>query len=132
MPRAKRLTEFEKGQIVALSSSGLSSRDIAEKIGRSKTVVNNFLSLKDNYGKKIREAGLKRCHPEVKGEFCDLLRQENIQARKLLSKQASMFVKKTFATLLEGLAIYSMQQNWLNPRYYPNIKCSVYHSLKRQ
>ncbi|KAF8792891.1 putative 3' like protein [Argiope bruennichi] len=52
MEKGKKLTDRERGQIEALSSTGMSSRAIAIKIGRSKTVVNNFFKLKDNYGKK--------------------------------------------------------------------------------
>ena len=53
MPRAKRLTEFEKGRIVELTSSGLRCWDIAKNIRRSKLVVHNFLQLDGNYGKKF-------------------------------------------------------------------------------
>ena len=52
MPRAKILTEFEKGRIIELWSSGLSSQ-AAKSIKRSKTVVHNFSQLSDNYGEKI-------------------------------------------------------------------------------
>ena len=72
MPRAKRLTEFEKGGIVELSSSGLSCQAIVKSIKRSKTVVHDFLQLNDNYGKKILEENLKHYHPEEKKEFCNL------------------------------------------------------------
>lgn len=51
MPRGKFLSEFEKGAIIAYSSEGLSSRAISERIGRSKTVINNFLANKESYGK---------------------------------------------------------------------------------
>ena len=51
MPRTKRLTEFKKGQTVALSSSGLNSQTIAKKMGRFKTIVENFFNLNDNYGR---------------------------------------------------------------------------------
>lgn len=51
MSRAKRLTDFEKGQIVALLSSGLSSGVVTKKIGSFETGLNYFLNLKDNYGK---------------------------------------------------------------------------------
>ncbi|KAF8763116.1 hypothetical protein HNY73_021331 [Argiope bruennichi] len=52
MAKGEKLTDRERGPIEALSSTEMSSRAIAIKTGRSKTVVNNFLKLKDNYGKK--------------------------------------------------------------------------------
>lgn len=44
MAKGKKLTDHERGQIEAFSSTGMSSRTIAIKIGRSKTVVNIFFN----------------------------------------------------------------------------------------
>lgn len=52
MPKGKRLTDYEKGKIEAFHCQGLSCREIGEIINRSKTVVNNFLQNKENYGQK--------------------------------------------------------------------------------
>ena len=48
----KRSAEFKKGQIVVLLSSGLNNQTIEKEIGRFKTVVNNFLNLNINNGKR--------------------------------------------------------------------------------
>ena len=48
--KAKRLSEYEKGQIQAYHSTGLSQRQIADKIQRSQKVVSNFLRDIENYG----------------------------------------------------------------------------------
>ena len=90
MPRVKRLKEFEKGRIVTFSSSGLNNRVIPKKIGSSKTVVNIFLNLNNNYGKRnsgVRPKALSSREEQIVLSF-SLLQQENIQAWKLLSKQA--------------------------------------------
>ena len=50
MGSGKRLSEYEKGQIVAYHSSGMSDTVIAKTIGRYQCVVSNFLRNKDNYG----------------------------------------------------------------------------------
>jgi len=52
MPRAKMLSDYERGQIDALTAEGMSSRKIANRIKRSKTVVNNYLADRKNYNKK--------------------------------------------------------------------------------
>ena len=44
IPKVKRLTEFEKGEIGAFSSSEFKSRAIVQKIGRPKTVLHNFVN----------------------------------------------------------------------------------------
>ncbi len=40
MAKGKKLTAHERGQIESFTSTGMSSRTIAIKIGRSKIVVN--------------------------------------------------------------------------------------------
>ena len=43
MAEAKKLSHIESSQIVVLHKQGLSQRTIAAKVGRSKTVILNFL-----------------------------------------------------------------------------------------
>lgn len=52
MGSGKPLTEHERGQITAYKDAGLSNRAIAQRIGRSARVVNNFVRLGDQYGTK--------------------------------------------------------------------------------
>jgi len=54
MPKGKHLSNFEKGQIMAFHHEcwGLSS--IADELGRSRTVIGNFLRNPDGYGAKKR------------------------------------------------------------------------------
>ena len=59
IPRAKRLTKLEKEQMDILPSSELNSWDAMKKIGRPKTVENNFLNV---MAKESLEAGLKLYH----------------------------------------------------------------------
>jgi transposase len=54
MPRGVILSDTEKGQISALRSTGLSEREIARRVGRSKTVVHQYLANPSNYGVKKR------------------------------------------------------------------------------
>jgi transposase len=51
MGRGKSLTDVEMGQILVLSGEGKGHRYIANKVGRSKTVVTNFLRNPEKYGK---------------------------------------------------------------------------------
>ena len=52
MPLGRLLSEFEKGRISCLCTSGMSNRKIAAKIGRSPTVVDNYLRDPENYCQK--------------------------------------------------------------------------------
>ena len=50
MPHGSELTDFEKGKKFALRDNNISHREIANQIGRSKTVVTIFLKSPDEYG----------------------------------------------------------------------------------
>ena len=50
----KRLSEFEKGQILAFNSEGKSYRWIAREIGRDCHIISKFVQDPNNYGIKKR------------------------------------------------------------------------------
>lgn len=54
MGRKTSLSIAERAKIEAYKEEGYSSRAIAAKIGRGKTVINNFLRNMDNYGKNMK------------------------------------------------------------------------------
>lgn len=59
MPKGLQLTSTEIAKIKTLKAQKLSNREIAKKIGRSNSVVNNFINLGPFYG-KIKRSGRKR------------------------------------------------------------------------
>jgi len=73
MPRGKHLSDFEKGQILALHHSCNSISDIARELERSRDVIRSFLSAPESYGtkkragrpKKLTDAGKRRILREV-------------------------------------------------------------------
>ena len=50
MPRGSALTSYEKGRVDELKSAGKSVRQIASDLGRSKTLVANYLQSPATYG----------------------------------------------------------------------------------
>lgn len=52
MSRGKPLNDIEKGRILAYKEIGMSNRRIAEKLGRSSGLIDNFVKNPKNYGKK--------------------------------------------------------------------------------
>lgn len=68
-PNAKRLAEFERGQINALLLQGISSRCIAKQREKSKTVTDSPLKFKDNYGKVKSEKEPISCDTVKKEKF---------------------------------------------------------------
>ena len=86
MSKAKRLTEYEKGKIVGLKLNNLSIREIAKIIKRSKTVIHNYLKLKDNYGKKGRQGRKKILSKRVQSHIARLCSNQITSARKIKSE----------------------------------------------
>ncbi|KFM58041.1 Transposable element Tc3 transposase, partial [Stegodyphus mimosarum] len=95
MAKGTKLTDRERGEIEALSSTGMSSRAIAIKIGRSKTVVNNFLKLKDDYGKKNTGGRAKALPSRDERRVCQLVSTEKYSTRKLISTTGLKVCQKT-------------------------------------
>ena len=52
MPSGGKLTDYEKGKIIALRSSRISIRKIALQLKISKTVVHNYIKLGEKYRSK--------------------------------------------------------------------------------
>lgn len=69
MPKNKRLTEFERGQVTALREQGLTLREIGRRIGRSKDVVHNYLRLGKKYATKKSPGRPSILTPRMKREI---------------------------------------------------------------
>lgn len=57
MPRGKFLNDVEKAKIDSFHEVGLSNVQIAKRIKRHKKTVRNYLKLKENYGKRVKNKG---------------------------------------------------------------------------
>lgn len=83
MPRGLQLTRVEIGEINALKEQKLSNREIAKRIGRSRSVVNNFINLGPFYG-KIKRSGRKRTvSPRLKRLMISKATIENMNAGQI-------------------------------------------------
>lgn len=65
MPKASKLSEFERGRIVELQKQGLSQRAIAAEVQRSKTVICNFLKDPERYGTAKSSGRPKKISPAL-------------------------------------------------------------------
>jgi transposase len=96
MPRGKYLNSPEKAVIKSLSKRGASSRDIALEIGRSKTVVNNFLAKGDDYGKKAKTAGNTKITQRQKQQLLSLASKGKHSVMEIV-RELDLPIKKTAA-----------------------------------
>lgn len=63
-PRGKRLTDVEKGQIIAFNSCGKSKKAIARDLDRSEDLIRRFLADPSAYGTKKSTGQPKKLSPE--------------------------------------------------------------------
>lgn len=75
MGKAKKLTVFEKDRIVSLQKQGLSQRAIAAKVGRSKTVIRNYLTDTEGYGSKKSSGRPTKIAPAMSLRIQDAVHQ---------------------------------------------------------
>ena len=66
MSKGTKFSEFEKGEITAMKSLGKSQREISKALGRSKTVICNYLKSPNKYGIRKPTARLEILSPQLK------------------------------------------------------------------
>uniref|UniRef100_A0A3P8S1N2 Transposase IS30-like HTH domain-containing protein n=1 Tax=Amphiprion percula TaxID=161767 RepID=A0A3P8S1N2_AMPPE len=76
MAKAKKLSLLERGRIVELHKQGLSQRVIAAEVGRSKTVILNFLKDPEHYGTKKSSGRPKKITPALSRRIRLAVRQD--------------------------------------------------------
>ena len=76
MAKAKKLSLLERGRIVELHKQGLSQRAIAAEVGRSKTVILNFLKDPEHYGTKKSSGRPQKITPALSQRIRSAVRQD--------------------------------------------------------
>ena len=76
MPKASKLSEFERGRIVELHKQGLSQRAIATEVNRSKTVICNFLNDPESYETAKSSSRPKNISPTLSRRIIRLVSQD--------------------------------------------------------
>jgi transposase len=104
-----KLSDFEKGQIVAFSQSGVSNRLIASKINRSHTSINKFLKSYNNSGNYERKKGSGRKRKTSKVEDTKIISKakKNIKlSAKKIRQQSGLSSRITVQTIRNRLHEY--------------------------
>ena len=66
MAKGTKLSEFEKGEITALKRGGKFLREISKTLGRSKTVICNYLKSTNKYGTRKPTGRPEKSSPHFK------------------------------------------------------------------
>ena len=97
-----KLSPFDQGRIIELHRQGLSCRDIAGELGRSKTAVNNFLRCPEAYGTKKSTGRLKKLSQQAKNAVLRYDRQSSgLSARQIATENGLDVIKDTVSQFLK-------------------------------
>lgn len=83
MSQQFRLTDVQRGQILAFKESGLSFREIGRRIGKNHSVVSRFLKDVDGYGKKKSPGRPKILTDRVKRQICRVAANSTKGSRRI-------------------------------------------------
>ena len=89
MGKATRLTDIERGKILKLRGQNFSQRAIAYEIGRSKTVVANFLKDPDIYGSKKSTGRPKKISPALSRRILREVRRNSSQSSNQIKERTN-------------------------------------------
>ena len=72
MAKGTKLSEFEKGKITALKRVRKSQREILKALGRSKTIISNYLKSPNKYGIRKIITKIQNCLQSKKENFVNI------------------------------------------------------------
>lgn len=125
MPRGTELSDFEKGQIRAFKDLGLSNREIATRLTRSPTVVDNFVKKKDGYGKKKRSGGPPKLTARDKRSIVRAASNSTKGVRRIRDECKPNVSKNTIWRAIKSAPHLARRKLKANPKLKPE------HELKR-
>jgi len=102
MPKRKKLTDFEKGQISTFHGLGWSNRRIASEIGRSHCVVNSYLSNPETYGTAKSPGRPSVLSPRDKRHIINLASNSMVSSARLKSDLNLPCTSRTVRNVLKN------------------------------
>ena len=125
MPRGTGLSNYEKGQIRAFQEAGLSNRDIAERLSRSSSVVDNFVKKGDGYGKKKRSGRRPKLSDRDKRSIVKAASNSTKGVRRIANDCALSVSKNTIWRAIKSSPHLARQKLQAIPKLKPE------HEVKR-
>lgn len=114
MPRGSFLSEPEKAVIRQLHTLGLSIRNIAERVNRSKTVVHNYLTKMETYGQRVKNKGNTKVTDRQKRQIVHLASAGNTSARQIIETLQLPVKRRAVCKILEATGHFKYTKNSVN------------------
>ena len=77
MAKGSKVSEFEKGEITALKSVRKSEREILKSLGRSNTIICNYLKSPNKYGTTKLSGRPEKLSPQCNRRIVCKVKKEN-------------------------------------------------------
>lgn len=126
MPLGKRLSEIEQLKIICLKDFGKNQKEIALELGRSSTLISNFLKSPETYLKKNKGGRPKLNSNRQKRSLERYAKRNKGLSSMQLGRMAGVSgCKQTICTLLNE----NCDRKWKKPKKVIQLNAS--HKLKR-
>ena len=125
MPRNKKLSEYEKGQILAFRNMGTSFRKISRQIGRSDKVVRNFCADPEKYDQNRGGDRPKRLSDRSRRQ---ILNNASNSTKSCMEIRADLNLEVSKSTILRVL---QASPNHIHSKLKPAPRLKVSHKLAR-
>ena len=102
MALGKRLSDEEKERIAAFKEEGLSNREIARRISRSHTVVDNFIRKGQQYGTKKSPGAPSVISSRDRSHILRLAPNSSLSARAIKEQTGVSASVQTVRRVLKG------------------------------
>ena len=122
MSAKKQLTEFEMGKIEQLKKLNFSLRKIAVEIGRSKTVVSNYVSNPELYGTKASPGRPKKLGPRTTKKIIELASNKVISSPQIKNTLGLDVDRRTVVNVLKSSEILKFTKMQGKPPLSPDHK----------
>lgn len=124
MPRGKELSSEERTKITTYRESGLSIRQIAQKVNRNKSTIVNFLKDPKKYGTNKRSGRPSTLSARGKREVWRLAVKRNLSAGQIKSEMSLPLTKRRILQVLKENPNIQYQQRVKTPKLLPRHKAA--------
>lgn len=119
MPKGKRLSDYEKGQIQGLRQAGAGVREIARQIKRSPQLVSSYLKNPNRYGTKKRTGRPQKLSARDKRSIVNLASNSTIGVRQIQRENYPSVSKNTVWRVLQKSPVIERAKMMTTPPLKP-------------
>jgi len=115
MGKGRSLTCDERTSISSYKECGLSNREIAKKINRSATVIDNYLKNSENYGKNYKSGGNSKLSTRQKSHILLSAARGKVNAAEIVDNLCLPVTSRRVQQILKGSQMFHWEKRQKKP-----------------